>query len=63
MTRMLAVLALLTAMAAPIMADVPPSKGKCSTSEEQGLFVGACLLMAAAMLAWRTLKRSPLGRS
>ncbi len=63
MTRVIAALALLAAMAAPLWADVPPSKGKCSTSEENGLFLGACLLIAATMLAWRVLRRSQLGRA
>ena len=63
MTRVLAAFALLAAMAAPLWADIAPSKGKCSTSEDDGLFLGACLLIAATMLAWRVLRRSQLGRA
>jgi hypothetical protein len=63
MTRLIASLALLAAMAAPVFADIPPQKSKCSTSEEDGLFLGACLLVAATMLALRALRRGTLGRS
>ncbi len=63
MTRLIASLCLLAACAAPVFADIPPQKSKCSTSEEDGLFLGACLLIAATMLLWRTLKRGFLGRA
>ena len=63
MTRLIASLALIAACAAPVFADIPPQKSKCSTSEEDGLFLGACLLVAATMLASRILRRGKLGRS
>ncbi len=63
MTRLIASLALIAACAAPVLADIPPQKSKCSTSEEDGLFLGACLLIAATMLTWRVLRRGTLGRS
>jgi len=63
MMRILSALALLAAMAGPVLADVPPQKGKCSTSEEHGAFMAAWALCAVTILAWRTLKRRRLGRA
>jgi hypothetical protein len=63
MTRLIASLALLAACATPVLADIPPQKSKCSTSEEDGFFLAACLLIAATMLALRALRRGTLGRA
>lgn len=49
-------------MAAPLWADVPPSKGKCSAGEDAGLIL-AVALIAATIAALRAMRRGIRGRA